>query len=197
MRRCVFFATITLLLGTATPVEAGLVLSISSTTVAQGGSGAIDLTIQTDGTPTPLGEFAFDVYINGSGTHNAPALTFVDPSDTGYRSLSTYVFAGASGGGAVAYSSLSGSAGPNQEVGGGDIIDFLSVSDDVTVGITDTFLLARLSLAASSSAVIGDTYTIQVFSDPDPVVSATGYTERFLEHAGPLTSSSRPTVLPL
>ena len=64
------------------------------------------------------------------------------------------------------------------------------VSSDVTVGNGNTFLLAHLNLAASSGPRVEDVYTIQVFSNPNPVTSATSYAGVF--------SSTPPTnfVLP-
>src|SRR5580692_5908185 len=66
------WATVALILATTTAsAQAGLVLDIGSTTIASGGTGFVDLTITTDGTDTSLGQYNFDVVIDGAGTHNA------------------------------------------------------------------------------------------------------------------------------
>src|SRR5271168_3633398 len=106
------WAAVTLILATTTAsAQAGLVLDIGSTTIAPGGTGFVDLTIMTDGTDTSLGQYNFDVVINGVGTHNALGLTFTGNEDVSGNS--SYVFFNNSSGFVGGFSTQSGLGGPD------------------------------------------------------------------------------------
>jgi hypothetical protein len=157
------WATVALILATTTAsAQAGLVLDIGSTTIASGGTGFVDLTITTDGTDTSLGQYNFDVVIDGAGTHNALGLVFMGNEDV--SSISSYVFFNNSSGFFGGFSMQSGLGGPDQEYAGGD---FVSGSSDTTVSGTTRYLLARLDLSASASTVLGDEYQINAYVTQD------------------------------
>ena len=136
----------------------GLVISVDSTTLAEGGSKSLDVWIESDtvgGDPLSSAFFVFEI---SSGLRR---LEFVDPQPDAQLGLGNYVFAGDSfdADNALAVGVVSTNIVPNDTFTGGD-----NTSSGTDVLITTPRLLARLQLTALTALApqAGDTFTISL-----------------------------------
>jgi hypothetical protein len=157
-------ATLGILFGPAKPARADVVVTIGNATIAQGGTGSVDVMIRsTNPAGDPLSSFGFEFQLTPTGPRH---LDFRNPQRDAQLTLPGYVFAGNSGdlvdGSAVGAVHSIGSGTNNQFVGG----DETDSGDDVTV--KGDVLLARLDLTAATSSPpqAGDTFSLSLLSGP-------------------------------
>jgi hypothetical protein len=172
-------ALLLLLLGTSRPTRADFIVTIGNQMIPQGGSGFVDVMIQSD---DPAGDlltgFGFELVITSG---SARTLQFVDPQPDPQLTVPEYVFSGNSadlaGGDPVGQVSSAGGGTNNRFVGGDDTAD----ASDVLV--TTERLLARLLLtsALGTPPLAGDVFTIAL--QPSAFTS-------FDSNAGPIDFSS-------
>jgi hypothetical protein len=141
--------------GIAVPARADFLIEIGSTSIAQGGTGSIDVSIvSTAGSATPdmLNNYGFELMISGPNN-----LQFTKPPGTTYGSNPQYVFFGDS-------ASLSASVKSTSNLN--DTFDAGDSKGSGTVSLSSAgtpVLLATIALSAPTNSVnVGDVYTISL-----------------------------------
>jgi hypothetical protein len=145
------------LAGVAVPARADFVISIGSTTVPQGGTGAVDVFLSStasSASPDLLNNLGFTLQI--TGPHE---LQFASTQDFSYLNSSKYVF--------------SGDSNDQSTSSPGGFVQTTTYANDTFVGSDSTFSGNPVSLSASSGQLllaslslnalitnVGDTYTI-------------------------------------
>lgn len=141
--------------------NAGLFISIANTTIAPGGSGSVDVTVQSDAASGDLlSQFGFEFRISTLG---ATQLDFANPQGDSELGDATYIFSGDSlANTAPPVGAVISVVVPNDAFVGGDAT-FSGV--DVTVG-TSARLLARLDLATLTALppADGDSFSIELIA---------------------------------
>jgi len=159
-----------LLAGFAVPARADLIISIGNASVAQGGTGTVDVLLtSTAGSQAPdlINNYAFQLQITNNGVDNTQ-LAFSANQDFGYISNSSfnpaYLFLGNSFD-AAPPSSPVGSPGqtvyPNDTFTGADST---YSGNPVSLSSGNTYLLASLTVTTltGASPLVGDAFTISL-----------------------------------
>ncbi len=172
MRRHIEVGCVILLIaGSAVSARADLVVSIASTSVAQGGTGELDVYLGSTASPmTPdiINDYAFTLQITPSTVGN---LAFSTSQGFGYLNSSSYVFFGDSAdyiagvsspppAGGTPFTSMNGYLN-DSFLGFDNTNDFASVSLSTNSG---QVLLATLALDASITSA-GETFTVSLVPD--------------------------------
>jgi hypothetical protein len=159
-----------LLGGFAVPVRAGLIISIESASVAQGGTGTVDVLVTStasSGTPDLINNYGFQLQITNNGTDNTQ-LAFSANQDFGYISNASrnpaYLFLGDSSAAQPPPSSI---GSPGQTVYPSDTFtgaDSTFSGNPVSLSSGTTYLLASLTVTTLTGAapVVGDAFTISL-----------------------------------
>ena len=172
LNRLAAFALI-LTIGTlvAAPCRADFIVTVGDLSLAERGTGFVDVMIRSDsvlGDPLNFASFQFEI-----STVGATRLEFVDPQLDSQLGDSDYVFFGDSFNEnfSLPVGSVSTNLVPNDTFTGGD--NTLSGSDVV---VTTDRLLARLYVTAATtlSPGMGETFTIHVVSGPMTSFESTG-----------------------
>ena len=154
----------------AGPSRADITISIQNTSVAQGGSGTIDVFLTSNASsssPDMINFYAFQLQISNNGVDNTQ-LAFSSNQDFGYVSNSSlnpaYVFLGDS---TAAQSSPPFIGAPNLTVYPNDTFfggDSTNSGNPVSLSAGTTYLLASLTLTAVTNAapMVGDSFTISL-----------------------------------
>jgi hypothetical protein len=158
------------LAGLAVPAQAELIISIGSTSVMQGGTGTVDVTLTSTAgplNPDLINGYAFQLQITNNGVDNTQ-LAFSANQDFGYISDTSltpaYVFLGDSSAAQPPPTAI-GSAGPtvypNDTFTG---TDSTFSGNPVGISSSDTYLLAILTVTTLTGAPpsIGDSFTISL-----------------------------------
>ncbi|MGO8900075.1 MAG: hypothetical protein ACLQU5_17235 [Isosphaeraceae bacterium] len=156
------------LAGFAVPARADLVISLGSASVAQGGTGTVDVYVTSTASsqaPDLINNYGFQLQITNSGTDNTQ-LAFSVNQDFGYVSNTSlhpaYLFLGDSSAAQPPPSSI-GSPGqtvyPNDTFTGADST---FSGNPVSLSSGNTYLLASLTITTltGASPVVGDAFTI-------------------------------------
>ncbi len=150
----------------ATPAHAGLIVSIGSTSIAQGGTGSIDVYLGSTADPSmpdQVNDYAFTLQIMPSGAGN---LAFSGTQGFAYLNSPQYVFYGDSA------DYIAGETSP-PPIGGTSFTSMTGYTNDSFLGFDNTnsftpislstasgqVLLATLSLDATITSV-GETFTV-------------------------------------
>ncbi len=143
------------------PSMAGIVVTLGSTTIAQGGTGTIEVRISgSSNVPDLLDNFDTTFQLIPVGNGNA--ISFVNPQSDSQLSDPSYVFAGVSQN--VVQGNPMGAVGPSNTFIGGDFSDDgLGNSNPVGVSNANDFLLYRFDIDAGN-AVAGDQFLLQLTS---------------------------------
>ncbi len=157
---------VTLVCGFNVPTQAGFIVSVSDLDLQPGGSGFVDVMIQSDsGSPMNLSAYNFEFRIDTLG---ATRLEFVDPQPDPQLTDSSYVFSGDSADAffSAPVGAVSSPVVPHDTFIGGDAT--LSGAD---VSVSDPKLLARLDVTTVTSLppVAGDQFTISLISSDNTV----------------------------
>ncbi len=137
--------TVFLLVLAAIPVRAGLVISVGSTSIVQGGTGSIDVYLSstaTPATPDQLDDYAFTLQIMPIDAGN---LAFSTPQGFAYLSSPQYVFYGDSA------DYIAGIASP-PPLGGA--VTQTVYNNDTFLGFDNTNSLNPVSLSTSSGPLL-------------------------------------------
>jgi hypothetical protein len=159
----VWLTTLATALVPAAVSRADFVVTVGSATVAQGGTGTVDVLIRsTNPAGDPLSSFGFDFQILSAG---AAHLDFQNPQHDAQLAQAGYVFAGNSGDAVdkVAVGAVhSVAGGVNNQFVGGDETD-----SGGNVSVQGNVLLVRLDLTAltSSAPLAGDRFTVALVAD--------------------------------
>jgi hypothetical protein len=150
----------------AIPAQAGLVVSVGSTTVAQGGTGALDVYLSStapSSSPDQINDYAFTLQITPNSAGN---LAFSATQDFGYLNGSNYVFFGNSAdyiAGLVSPPPIGGT--PFTTVYANDsFLGFDNTNDFTSVSLSSSsgkVLLATLTLDASITSA-GESFTVSL-----------------------------------
>jgi hypothetical protein len=148
------FVAAALILSTALPGRAGIIVSVENVSAAQGTSGnTLEVDVQNTGTPVDIASFSFEIAVAaGSGV----SFTGADIS----TAANTYIFAGNS------------AQGPNIATATGTTLDASdnAVSGSTTLGTNSTLALGRVFYDVASSAPVGP---VTVFLSAFPSTSLT------------------------
>jgi hypothetical protein len=156
------------LAGFAVPARAGLIVSIGNASVAQGGTGTVDVLLtSTAGSQSPdlINNYGFQLQITNNGADNTQ-LAFSANQDFGYISNTglnpAYLFLGDS---FAAQPPASSVGSPGQTVYPNDTFtgaDSTFSGNPVSLSSGTTYLLASLTVTTATGAtpVIGDAFTI-------------------------------------
>jgi hypothetical protein len=171
MPRSVWIACIAVLLvSIATPARGDLVVSIGSTSVAEGGSGTVDILLTSTASailPDMINFYGFKLQITNNGVDNTQ-LAFSANQDFGYISNVSlnpaYVFLGDSSAAQPPPSPIgapSQTVYPNDTFSGGDST---ASGNPVSLSAGTTFLLASLKLTTLTGAPpsVNDSFTISL-----------------------------------
>jgi hypothetical protein len=143
-----------LILGTAPPARAGIIVSVESVSANQGTSGnTLEVDVTNTGTPVDIASFSFEIVVAaGSGVTFTGADINTSPN--------TYIFAG---------NSL---FGPKIDTVTGTTLDAsdIAVSGSTTLGTNSTLALGRVFFDVASSAPVGP---VTVSLTPFPFTSLT------------------------
>jgi hypothetical protein len=145
-----------LVAGFVVPARADFIIEIGSTSIPQGGTKTIDVSIvstASSATPDLLNNYGFELLI--SGPHD---LQFSNPPSTAYAANAKYVFFGDSAGVSASVSSKNAT---NDQF---DASDSTMSGNKVSLTSGNTpVLLATIALSAPTNSVnVGDTYTISL-----------------------------------
>jgi hypothetical protein len=184
------------LTGWSAPSRGDFVISIGSTSIAQGSTGTIDVMLTSTASPSSpdlVNNFAFALQITGPGM-----LEFANSQDFSYLNASNYIFYGDS----FDYQTSSPGGSPTSLVYTNDTfigIDITNSTNPVSLSSSNTpVLLAALTLDATSTQV-GDSDTISLVPLSGNGSTATGaltYFDNYNFNTGvetsavPFTSSS-------
>ena len=211
MRRS-FMALLVLILAVgvqAKRAQADFTVSVGSATIAEGGTGYVDVTISSVGpTSLPLGNAGFTFNITANNNANTLEFVSLQPQDqsplpaSAYLNDPGYVFHGDS------YDQINGlavgnvsstSSGTNDQYDGGDSTS----SGTNTLVPTTGALLVRLSLTAALDAqpVAGDTFTIMLTPTANTAFKTeadldSGSQEPYTTTAGTVTITARSVPEP-
>jgi hypothetical protein len=155
----------------AAPARAGLVVSIGSTSIVQGGTGSIDVYLSSTASPSmpdQINDYSFTLQILPEGTGN---LEFSASQSFGYLNSSQYVFFGDSA------DYIAGTISP-PPVGGFSFTSSGGYNNDSFLGFDNTHSFNPVSLSTSSGQVLlatlsldasitsaGETFTIALVPD--------------------------------
>jgi hypothetical protein len=142
---------VVLLAGPAFPAQAGLVVSIGTTTVAQGGTGTLDVYLSSttpSSTPDQINDYAFTLQITPSTVGN---LAFSVSQTFGYLNSNNYVFFGNSA------DYIAGLASP-PPFGGTPLTTVYA--NDTFLGFDNTNDFTPVSLSSNSGQVLLATLTL-------------------------------------
>jgi len=158
------------LAGFAVPARAGLIISIGNASVAQGGTGTVDVLLTStasSGTPDLINNYGFQLQITNNGVDNTQ-LAFSANQDFGYSNNSSlnpaYLFLGDS---FAAQPPPTPVGSPGQTVYPNDTFigaDSTFSDNPVSLSSGNTYLLASLTVTTvtGASPVIGDAFTISL-----------------------------------
>jgi hypothetical protein len=158
----------------AIPARAEFIVTIGSTSISQGSTGTIDVSIvstASSATPDLLNNYGFELQISGPND-----LQFANPPGTGYGSNSQYLFFGDSAGVSASVSSV------NTTNDTFNASDSTASTNPVSLSTANTpVLLATIALSAPTNNVnVGDVYTISLVP-PSGNGSMTGGTPTFFD----------------
>jgi hypothetical protein len=142
---------VVLLIGSAVPAQADLIVSIGSTTVAQGGTGSIDVYLSSTANPSSpdmINDYTFTLQITPNTVGN---LAFSSSQSFGYLNSGNYVFFGNSA------DYIAGLTSP-PPVGG--ILETTVYANDTFLGFDNTNDFGSISLSSSSGQVLLATLTL-------------------------------------
>ncbi len=143
-----------LILSTALPARAGIIVSVESVSANQGTTGnALEVDVQNTGAPVDIASFSFEISVAaGSG------ITFTGADIN--TSVNTYIFAGNS------------AQGPNIDTLTGTILDASdnAASGSTTLGTNSTLALGRVLFDVAALAPVGP---VTVSLTPFPSTSLT------------------------
>jgi hypothetical protein len=143
-----------LLLCTALPARAGIIVSVESVSASQGTTGnTLEVDVQNTGTPVDIASFSFEISVAaGSGVN----FTGADIN----TAVNVYIFAGHS------------AQGPNIDTTTGTTLDASdnAASGSTTLGTNSTLALGRVFFDVASSAPVGP---VTVSLTPFPSTSLT------------------------
>jgi hypothetical protein len=143
-----------LILSTALPARAGIIVSVESVSANQGTTGnTLEVDVQNTGAPVDIASFSFEISVaGGSGV----SFTGADIN----TALNVYIFAGNS------------AQGPNIDTATGTTLDASdnAVSGSTTLGTNSTLALGRVLFDVASSAPVGP---VTVSLTPFPSTSLT------------------------
>jgi hypothetical protein len=163
-----FWALTILVIGLAAPARAGVVISIGSASVAQGGTATVDVLIT--GTAADLiNQYGFQLQVSNNGVDNTQ-LAFSGTQDNSYASNSTlnpsYLFFGDStavttSSGPLTSPTTSATGYPNDTITG---TDSTASGNPISISAGQTFLLATVTLTTVTPAapMLGDSFTISL-----------------------------------
>jgi hypothetical protein len=142
--------------GGTVPARADFIVSIGSTSISQGSTGTIDVSIASTASsaaPDLLNNYGFELQISGPND-----LQFTNPPGTGYGSNPQYVFFGDSSGVSASVSSVNvtnDTFNASDSTASGNPVSLSTVNAPV--------LLATIMLSAPTNSVnVGDLYTISL-----------------------------------
>jgi len=148
-----------ILIGSAVPAQADLVVSIGSTTVAQGGTGTLDVYLSStapSSTPDQINNYAFTLQITPNTVGN---LAFSTSQSFAYLNSSNYVFFG---------NSADYIAGLTSPPPFGGIVETTTYANDSFLGFDNTNDFSSVSLSSSSGQVLLATLSL------DASITSTG-----------------------